>query len=383
MKNRLLNIFAIGTVTALLLSGCGLSSEQLIDTGIESYNNGEYSDAENFFQSAISKDDSKADYYIYLGMAQIECKEYGEAMDSLNKALSLNSSDAGVYRYLGIACYMQNGACDEAIEYFTKAVELSSTGTDIKVDSLKYLAACQCSLKNYGEAIEIYTELIDNCSSSEKAQVYYLRGCVYIEQDEINNAVLDFEESVKLDDSDYQTFCNMYNKLNEAGYEDRAQSYLKRLLDNESTDAITLGKTYYILGDYENAVRNLKKAYNDGNTEAAYYLAMSYEAQNNYTDADSLYQEYMSKNSSEQEIYNQYGAYLINREKYDSALVYIETGLELDSQNARQQLRFNQIVCYEYLGDFEKACSLMEEYIKDYPADDIAAREYEFLKTRV
>ena len=39
-------------------------------------------------------------------------------------------------------------------------------------------------------------------------------------------------------------------------------------------------------------------------------------------------------------------------------------------------------ITYEYLGDFKKACVLMEAYLAIYPDDTMALREYEFLKTR-
>ena len=45
-------------------------------------------------------------------------------------------------------------------------------------------------------------------------------------------------------------------------------------------------------------------------------------------------------------------------------------------------LEFNQIVAYEYTGDFKQAAVLMEAYLKKYPDDEKALREYEFLKTR-
>ena len=47
-----------------------------------------------------------------------------------------------------------------------------------------------------------------------------------------------------------------------------------------------------------------------------------------------------------------------------------------------QVLKFNEIVAYEYLGDFKQATVLMQKYISTYPDDAKAQREYEFLQTR-
>ena len=48
----------------------------------------------------------------------------------------------------------------------------------------------------------------------------------------------------------------------------------------------------------------------------------------------------------------------------------------------RQELSYNRIVAYENLGDFESAKKYMKEYLKAYPDDERAQREYEFLQTR-
>ena len=43
---------------------------------------------------------------------------------------------------------------------------------------------------------------------------------------------------------------------------------------------------------------------------------------------------------------------------------------------------YNEIVANEYMGDFKRAASLMEEYLRKYPDDTDASREYIFLSTR-
>ena len=47
-----------------------------------------------------------------------------------------------------------------------------------------------------------------------------------------------------------------------------------------------------------------------------------------------------------------------------------------------QTLSFNEIVAYEHLGDFKQAFVLMENYLKNYPDDVQARREYQFLSSR-
>ena len=49
---------------------------------------------------------------------------------------------------------------------------------------------------------------------------------------------------------------------------------------------------------------------------------------------------------------------------------------------AEQELRRNEIIALEYLQDFAQAREKMTEYLADYPDDEAAAREYEFLQSR-
>ena len=47
-----------------------------------------------------------------------------------------------------------------------------------------------------------------------------------------------------------------------------------------------------------------------------------------------------------------------------------------------QSLKLNEITAYEYMGEFEVASSKMQEYLKNYPDDQMAVRENIFLSTR-
>ena len=54
----------------------------------------------------------------------------------------------------------------------------------------------------------------------------------------------------------------------------------------------------------------------------------------------------------------------------------------MEGNASMQSLRFNRIVAYEYLGQFDQAKLAMEQYLALYPDDENAQREYTFLKTR-
>ena len=67
---------------------------------------------------------------------------------------------------------------------------------------------------------------------------------------------------------------------------------------------------------------------------------------------------------------------------YEAALAAFQSGMAIENSGLTQTLMYNEIVAYEYLGDFDKAKVLMRTYISSYPDDETAKRENDFLSTR-
>ena len=81
-------------------------------------------------------------------------------------------------------------------------------------------------------------------------------------------------------------------------------------------------------------------------------------------------------------MYNQLGLCEMTRGEYAKALEAFQAGMRLENTTMMQTLSFNEIIAYEYLGEYMQAYVLMENYLKNYPDDQQARREYEFLSTR-
>ena len=56
--------------------------------------------------------------------------------------------------------------------------------------------------------------------------------------------------------------------------------------------------------------------------------------------------------------------------------------MQIENNGMMQTLKMNEIIAYEHLHEYKKASVLMESYLKSYPDDETAQREYLFLKTR-
>ena len=67
---------------------------------------------------------------------------------------------------------------------------------------------------------------------------------------------------------------------------------------------------------------------------------------------------------------------------YEKALYYIGLGISVGDPAAMESLLFNEIVIYERMNDFSTAKQKMMEFLKSYPLDTSARREYKFLSPR-
>lgn len=112
------------------------------------------------------------------------------------------------------------------------------------------------------------------------------------------------------------------------------------------------------------------------------YLGKAYAATGDYNYASSVYSNYLSKQGPDAEIYNQLGLCELAKKDYQKALEAFQAGKQIEGNSLMQTLSFNEIVAYEYLQDYQKAAVLLNAYLQNYPDDQAAIREQQFLSTR-
>ena len=112
-----------------------------------------------------------------------------------------------------------------------------------------------------------------------------------------------------------------------------------------------------------------------GYAEAMEALGAAYMTAGDEEKADELYQTLVDEGFSSTEVYNRWMMAAMEKGNYEEALQHAEAGLALSDDRAKKEIAFNQAVCYEYLGQYEKALELMklvgitdaEKRIKNYP----------------
>lgn len=307
---------------------------------------------------------------------------YEEALSILDEAETAGEDPKLIARARGIA-YIGLAKYDEAKDCLLEALSYSGGHVrEAEIDESYYLAVAQYKSGHIDDAIDTYTAILG--MRPKDANTFYMRGTLRLEKELLDDAIRDFNCAVDNDKKNPDMYIRIYEALAGAGYEEQGSDYLDQTedIDVKFTD-FQKGKIYFCKGDYENARTFLEKARKNDNAEGVIlYLGRTYEALGDSNYAASLYKTYIEKNSDDAEVLNQLGLCQMATGDYDGALESFEKGLSVEGAAISQSLKFNQIVAYEYRGDFDQAALLMKSYIAAYPDDAAAQREYLFLKTR-
>lgn len=320
--------------------------------------------------------------YTQQGMAAIQALEYEEALNCFKNAQDEGEDEQLIYRGMGLA-YMGMTKYEDAVTYLEAALHNGgSRVADVDFDINYYLATAYYKNGQTQDAIDAYSAIL--ALRPREKNAYYLRGCVKLTQDDFEGAQLDFDEAVVLDSRDYDQMIRIYMALEEYGYKDAGMVYLQNALkENEkSISDYDMGRICYYMGDYENARNYLTKLKTTTDYGAALYLGRTYEALGDYNYASSIYAGYAENDQSKAEIYNQLGLCRMKMGEYGSALEAFQAAMNIEDNGMMQTLKFNEIVTYEYMREYKTAAALMSSYLKSYPDDETAKREYEFLQTR-
>ena len=349
MKKRLAALVAVLSLSFGMLVGCGSSGENI---------------------------------NVAEGMVKIQQLDYQGALESFEAAIEAGENERLTYRGIGIA-YMGLTDYGQAIENLVTCLKLSDGMVqDIDFDVNYYLATAYYKNGDIQEAADTYTAILN--LRPEEVDAHYLRGTALLTLGDYEEARKDFDQVLSLTGGNCDRLIAIYQSLEAHGYQEIGQQYLQKTLD-EKGDKLKdydKGRIYYYMRDYLQACNYLEKSKDTGTAESYLYLGKAYEATGDYNYASSVYTSYVAKDSANAEVYNQLGLCRLQQGEYQLALDAFQTAMNIENNGMMQTLQFNEIVAYEYLGEYQKAAVLMDNYVSMYPDDAVAQREYEFLKTR-
>ena len=227
---------------------CAKQIEILINSGNESYKQGDLKTAIINFNKAIELNPKDANVNTIRGMVYNELGKFNEAIVDLNKAIEIDPKNSSAYNNRGFT-YSQLGKFNEAIVDLNKAIEIDPKNSSAYNNrGLAYM-----SLGKYNEAIvdfnkaivlnpihayaymnrglayvalEKYNEAIADCNKAielnpKYSEVYFSRGIVYYKNGKYNEAIVDLNKAIKLNPKLANPYiCYMllgvsYNKIGE------------------------------------------------------------------------------------------------------------------------------------------------------------------------
>ena len=289
------------------------------------------------------------------------------------------AKDKDAYRQYGINC-IENGSYDDAVDAFQKALD-QSVGSE-ELDICYYKAKAQYLSGDVDGAIDTYTAIIDYDKDSD---AYYLRGCIYFAKNDTDKGLKDFKTALSENNDNYELYLGIYETLSKYGMNDQGKEYLDKALKlkaKTADDYMQRGRIYTMLGDYDSAIKSLQKAIDEKLVKANYYMGEVYQKKGDNDSSQKYFKKYLDSGEADSYDLMNMGQAQMDNGNYDTAIIYFQNALELESVPNKQQITKAMIIAYEYSGDFATAKSKMEEYMKDYPDDEDAAREYQFLETR-
>ncbi len=279
---------------------------------------------------------------------------------------------------------LERGDYESAVNAFNKALnEHRGAITNLEEDINFYKAYALAEAGKTDEAIDTYTALIEY--DKKNADAYYLRGCAYISTGDTKAAVEDFKLAAAYRSDSGELYAGIFEQLMSAGLADEAAAYMEqglKIKGDSGRSCLARGRLQLAGGDYEQAETELKKALEEEETEAALYLGRAEAALGKSEEAANYYEAYAKENPDDPQVLCALGQLKFEEGMYDQALLYFEQGLACSDIMNKQELWSGKIAAMEYTGDFKGAKKEMKAYLKSYPDDEKAQREYIFLKTR-
>lgn len=138
---------------------------------------------------------------------------------------------------------------------------------------------------------------------------------------------------------------------------------------------------------YKEAITYFEKAVSkDKNVSEAYRgMGIAYFETEKYEKALSCFEQAMEEGTEKTDtLYQLMGTCHMKLSQYEEAAEVYSEGLagEDIEDSIKREMSRNRIAAYEKAGDWEQAKNCMDEYLTQYPEDEEAKREAEFLKTR-
>ncbi len=334
----------------------------------------DYADKEKAALLELIKKEPSVENYYRLGNYERINGNYSDAVEYYTKAIELNPDYEAAYNCRGIAYWGLKNYKD-SIKDYSKCIELDSQNyityynQGISYDDLSKIEEKKENLK---KAIENYSKSIE--LNPEYADVYNNRGNSYSDLGEKRKAIEDYNKAIELNPEYAIAYNNRGNRYSELGEKGKAIEDYNKAIELNPEYAMAYnnrGNSYSDLGEKRKAIEDYNKAielnpeYTDAyNNRGNRYgdLGETGKAIEDYNKAIELNPEYVMA-------YNNRGNRYSDLGEEEKAIGDYNKAIELNPEYALAY--YNRGICYKKLGetkkaekDFQKAAELDLKYKK-------------------
>ena len=226
-KLKLTIVAVLLFVVTLLMFGCSSSQLTKYELGVESYNNGRYRTAIEYYTRAIWEDPTNAELYFLRANAQTRLNLNDEAIRNYTTAIKLDP-EMKYYKNRGLT-FIETEDYHNAISDFNEALLFDSTNSTLYFNR----GYTQALSGNYESAIKDYSKAISHDSTN--AKFFVNRGDIWSGVEEHQKAIFDFTSAISLNNRDELAYFNRAKEFAKIGMIKQAiDDYSKAIILNPS-----------------------------------------------------------------------------------------------------------------------------------------------------
>ncbi len=169
-----------------------LEDDKDLESGANSFKEGKYEEAIEYFKKVIEKFPSNYEGYFNLGLSYLKKGDLDQAIAQLEKATELNPKSVDAHFALGEA-YFSKGEGEKATESFSKAIEIAPENPMAYYD----LGIVYYKLERSEEALKAFDKAIE--LNREFSSAYYQAALCAVKIGDFQRAIGYFEEFLKVE----------------------------------------------------------------------------------------------------------------------------------------------------------------------------------------
>jgi tetratricopeptide (TPR) repeat protein len=297
--------------------------------------------------------------------------KWEEAEKKFNQAIQINPRDERAHQRLGII-YEQKGKINEAIKHYERGLIGTAPGyVGIKVD----LARLYNLTKKYQEAVDLLKRVIPETSKNTTAHITL--GTAFLGLGMKDEAIREFKIARDLEPQTERGHFSLGVAYREKGNYRESLDELKeviRIKPKWPDGYYQLGETQFKMEEYENAIKNYKKARDLGMDSNLVKIRMAdlYLSQKRYPDAILIYQDLLKLKGVPPKIYDLLGsAYQMNGQ-LDLAE---RTFQQMCKKFPRDPFSFYRLgLFYGFVKKYDQSVSQLEKAVSMRPEDAVVLK---------